>query len=116
MKYVSVTFDDGRADNFDIAFPIMQKYELTATLFCTTGYIDGSWDGSASWKSADKPMTQANLMVLKEAGWEISLHGDRHITDADDLAVAEHKLRQWGLLSDTPGFSIPTSNATADNI
>ena len=49
MKYVSFTFDDGRRDNFTYAYPVMKKYGIPGTLFCTTGYIDGTWQKDESW-------------------------------------------------------------------
>ena len=52
MKYVSFTFDDGRRDNFTCAYPVMKKYGIPGTLFCTTGYIDGTWQKDESWHSA----------------------------------------------------------------
>ena len=36
-----ITFDDGYADNHDIALPILQKHGLTATFFIATSFIDG---------------------------------------------------------------------------
>lgn len=36
-----ITFDDGYADNFTIALPILKKYNLTATFFISTGFLDG---------------------------------------------------------------------------
>ncbi|MGE5027690.1 MAG: polysaccharide deacetylase family protein [Betaproteobacteria bacterium] len=38
-----VTFDDGYADNHDIALPILQKWRLPATFFIATAYLDGGW-------------------------------------------------------------------------
>lgn len=38
---LSITFDDGYADNHDIAVPILQRYEVPATFFVATGYLDG---------------------------------------------------------------------------
>jgi peptidoglycan/xylan/chitin deacetylase (PgdA/CDA1 family) len=38
---VAITFDDGYADNFHNAAPLLKKYETPASFFITTGYIGG---------------------------------------------------------------------------
>jgi len=40
-RSVSITFDDGYADNYSMAFPILKKYGLHATFFIATGFLDG---------------------------------------------------------------------------
>lgn len=37
---VIITFDDGYKDNFTVAFNLLNKYHLPATIFLTTDYID----------------------------------------------------------------------------
>lgn len=40
-RSLAITFDDGYADNHDIALPILLRHGLTATFFIATGYLDG---------------------------------------------------------------------------
>jgi peptidoglycan/xylan/chitin deacetylase (PgdA/CDA1 family) len=43
---VAITFDDGYRDNYQNAFPILERYGLPATIFLTTGGMD---TGEALW-------------------------------------------------------------------
>lgn len=36
-----ISFDDGYADNHDIAMPILQRHGLVATFYVSTGFLDG---------------------------------------------------------------------------
>lgn len=40
-RAAAITFDDGYADNHDIALPILARHGLGATFFIATGYLDG---------------------------------------------------------------------------
>lgn len=43
-----ITFDDGYADNYRVAMPILQRHGLTATFFIATGFLNGGrmWNDS----------------------------------------------------------------------
>ncbi len=40
-RALTITFDDGYADNAEVALPILQRYGLRATFFVATGFLDG---------------------------------------------------------------------------
>lgn len=40
-RSLAITFDDGYADNADVAWPLLRKHDCPATIFISTGYLDG---------------------------------------------------------------------------
>ncbi|WP_162532277.1 polysaccharide deacetylase family protein [Candidatus Scalindua japonica] len=42
LKYVVITFDDGFRDFYTQAFPVLQKYNFTATVFLPTEFINNN--------------------------------------------------------------------------
>lgn len=114
---VTLSFDDGREDNYRVALPIMQKYGLLGTFHITTGYIDGTLDGTA-WGSADGPMTLTQLEEMHRLGHEISSHGDQHLNTESDITTSVTKLKAWGLTRNgqVEGFASPGSGLTLENI
>jgi glycosyltransferase involved in cell wall biosynthesis/peptidoglycan/xylan/chitin deacetylase (PgdA/CDA1 family) len=64
-RTVVVTFDDGYRDNFINAKPLIEKYDVSATLFLANGYIDSKrgfwWDEMERLVSEDKASTPASF-------------------------------------------------------
>lgn len=111
MKYVVLSFDDGRKDTYENAFRIIKKYNLTATIHVTTGFIDKSVDFSQKFKSSGNlSMSIDNLIECKNYGFEISAHGDQHLNTIEDINLSIEKLIKWGLMDrKNKSFSSPHS-------
>jgi peptidoglycan/xylan/chitin deacetylase (PgdA/CDA1 family) len=47
-RALAITFDDGYADNHDVAMPLLQRHGLCATFYIATGFLDGGrmWNDS----------------------------------------------------------------------
>lgn len=108
MSRVFITFDDGRKDNYEKAYHLLNKLGLKATFFVTAGFIDGSFKTDDFGKGR-LPLSLEELAEMKASGMEIGSHGDRHVTDANDFDVAFGKLASWGLIGKRCSFSLPRS-------
>jgi peptidoglycan/xylan/chitin deacetylase (PgdA/CDA1 family) len=78
-KTVVLTFDDGFADFYREALPLLQQHCYTATLYVITGFVGGTsrWLGSCG--EADKPMlTWPILREISALGIEIGGHTHTH--------------------------------------
>lgn len=80
LNPIVLTFDDGNQNTFSTAFPILQKYDFTGTVYVVYNYI-----GSTNF------MNPEQIRVLYEAGWEIGSHSISHVdlTKRQDRQEAE---------------------------
>jgi peptidoglycan/xylan/chitin deacetylase (PgdA/CDA1 family) len=76
-RAVVITFDDGYADNFYNANPLLERYDIPATVFVTSGYIGKEyefwWDELERLLLGSEPLPQKlNLDVNgKSYHWEL---------------------------------------------
>jgi peptidoglycan/xylan/chitin deacetylase (PgdA/CDA1 family)/glycosyltransferase involved in cell wall biosynthesis len=78
-KPVLITFDDGYADVFNYAIPVLQRFGFPATIFIVTGLIGMSneWDQQGGWPA----LPLMNLEQIREAsrgGIEFGAHSRTH--------------------------------------
>ncbi|WP_416672252.1 polysaccharide deacetylase family protein [Egbenema bharatensis] len=59
-RSIVVTFDDGYADNFYYAKPLLEKYDVPATVFVTTGSIDQKHE--FWWDELDRLLLQPGTL------------------------------------------------------
>lgn len=77
---VVITFDDGYADNHDVAAPILQHFGLPATFFVTAGLMGTSrpFDHDASSPHRFANLSWEQIRSLAARGFEIGSHGLSH--------------------------------------
>jgi len=67
-KTVAITIDDGYRSVYDLAYPILERYNFTATLFIYTDFINKS-PNALTWKQ---------LNELIQRGFEVEAHTITH--------------------------------------
>ena len=78
-RQICITFDDSYESVYEYAFPILEQYNFTATVFVITDYIGrtNAWDYLIG-NNKRKHMNWAQLRTLHDAKWEIASHSTSH--------------------------------------
>lgn len=83
MKYVVLSFDDGRKDFYTNALPVLKKYRLPATLnIITDTLVEASPCEHAAFPAY---MTKAEIMECADSGVEIACHSANHTNDLGQI-------------------------------
>lgn len=65
-RALSITFDDGYADNYTVALPILQKHGMSATFFIASDFLDGGrmWNDTVIESVRGSPSDELDLRVV----------------------------------------------------
>jgi peptidoglycan/xylan/chitin deacetylase (PgdA/CDA1 family) len=98
---VMITFDDGFADFYSAALPILQQYNFPATLYVTTAYIHSTSRWLFDDGEGERPMlTWDQLKEISDLGIECGGHSHTHpqLDTLTDTQVKEEIMRNKQLL------------------
>lgn len=99
-----ITFDDAFRSVLELAQPILERFEMPATVFVPTDSIGSEtrlcWPGIDHWLGGPHereltPMSWDELRTLADAGWEIGSHTGSHprLTQVDDETLEDELTR-----------------------
>jgi peptidoglycan/xylan/chitin deacetylase (PgdA/CDA1 family) len=101
-RAVLVTFDDGFASNYELAFPVLRRNRQKATIFMTP---DRSSHNFKAYAHLDRPLTDEELRELSEGGVDVQSHGLTHrfLTELDDVELRRELVQSRAILEKTTG-------------
>jgi peptidoglycan/xylan/chitin deacetylase (PgdA/CDA1 family) len=101
---VAITFDDGYADVYEKAFPILKKFKIKAAVF-----IIGSENSQAArLDNKKKLLSIKQVRELKKEGWEIGFHSVTHanLLKVDQTRLDNEVRKGRKLLEEKLGFKL----------
>jgi peptidoglycan/xylan/chitin deacetylase (PgdA/CDA1 family) len=106
---VVLTFDDGYADFHSAALPLLERYEVPATIFVTSGWLRDA-GADAAGRPLDTMLSWSQVREVASAGVEIGGHSHSHpqLDQLRDHELREELRRNKELLEDKVGRPVTT--------
>jgi peptidoglycan/xylan/chitin deacetylase (PgdA/CDA1 family) len=91
-RALSITFDDGYADNEALAAPILQRLGMTATFFISTGFLDGGcmWNDRVIEAVRGCSAAELDLRAMELGVYRLATTDERRDTIAALLKAIKH--------------------------
>ena len=90
---ILLTFDDGYADAYTTAFPILKEMGFTGTFFVVSSFIDSGRGDYLTWTQA-REMVEAGMYVQNHSRSHKDMRGRDHAWLADQIGVAQDRIEQ----------------------
>lgn len=92
---ISLSFDDGRLDNYRVVKEVLLLRNLKATFNITTAYIENIIANNL-FQCPNSPLSIDNIKELNDYEiFEIAAHGHNHINTIEDWKSGIDKLKLW---------------------
>jgi len=115
MKYIVLSFDDGRKDFYTNAFPILKKYQLKATLNVVTGFL-GRNDLPVFASANYACLSTDEMKECAVYGIEIANHSVNHTNDLEQIIRGTEFIYNHLKTEQEIGFASPSSEISKKNI
>lgn len=96
-KPVMLTFDDGYRDNYEELFPILQKYQVKATVFVITGSVD-IHDTSLAYMQV-RELAQSGLVSIQS-----HTYTHPHLDECDAETLAREHIQSKLMIARMTGY------------
>lgn len=114
MKYIVLSFDDGRKDFYTNALPILKKYGLSATLNVISDFV-GLHEPSLFPSGDGECVNWQEIKECADYGIEIASHSADHTNEISEIIRGSAEIGKSLGLSETLGFASPRSQIGKDN-
>lgn len=112
-KPVLLTFDDGYADFYTLAYPILLQHNFPATLFLPTGLVNNP--GYLNWSQISEMSTQ-NILFANHT-WSHHSMASSVSVDTQEISVADTQLSQHNLnIPKVFAYPYGTKSLTAEKV
>jgi peptidoglycan/xylan/chitin deacetylase (PgdA/CDA1 family) len=90
---ILLTFDDGYADAYTNAFPILQELGFTGTFFVVTGFLDEGGGAYLTWDQA-REMVEAGMYVENHSRSHKDMRARSHDWLVDQIQVPQERIEK----------------------